>query len=160
MAFGVLATVELLISHGAQVNEQDEHGQSCLHILLTHPDPDMIKLLLDHGASVDIQDNSGCTALRDLVRKGRLTKEALLLLKQGALIKEQDEDEVLTADKYELQWIREDLDYAKLLLDYGSDFNIQDSWGKSALDYAAENKKRDVLNLLVSQDPGHDDQPK
>ncbi|ELR04080.1 hypothetical protein GMDG_06582 [Pseudogymnoascus destructans 20631-21] len=119
--FGVVATVELLMSHGAEVNEQDERGQACLHLVLNHLDPGMMKLLLGHGAL------------------GRLNKEDLLLLKQGVEIKVQDDPEG-NSNKYELEWRREDLANAKLLLDYGSDFNILDNKGKSALDYAAENK--------------------
>ncbi|OAF56459.1 hypothetical protein VC83_06726 [Pseudogymnoascus destructans] len=68
--FGVVATVELLMSHGAEVNEQDERGQACLHLVLNHLDPGMMKLLLGHGALVDLQDNSGSTALHAVVEKG------------------------------------------------------------------------------------------
>ncbi|OBT90587.1 hypothetical protein VE02_00982 [Pseudogymnoascus sp. 03VT05] len=138
--FGVVATVELLISHGAEVNEQDEYGQACLQLVINHPNPGMVKLLLDHGALVDLQDNSGSTSLHDVVEKGSLTKEDLLLLKQGVEIKVEDDPEG-NSNKYMLERRREDLADAKLLLDYGFDFNILDNKGKSALDYAAENKE-------------------
>ena len=39
VVLGLVATVELLISHGAQVNEQNRSGMTCLHLARNYPDP-------------------------------------------------------------------------------------------------------------------------
>lgn len=157
VVLGVVATMELFISHGAQVNEQNRSGMTCLRLVRNHPDPAMTKLLLDHGALVDMQDNSGSTALHDVVRKGYLATADLLLLSQGVLIKAEDDS---GQTSYQLDWRREDLVRAKLLIDHGASLNILDTEGKSALDYAADNEERFVPSLFVGQDSGCGDQPK
>lgn len=155
--YGIVATMELLISHGAEVNEQDERGQACLHLVLNNPDPGMLKLLLDHGALVNLQDNSGSTALHDVVRMRDLATTDLRLLSQGASIKPEDESRHTS---YRLVWRRNYLVKAKLLIDHGASFEILDAEGKSPLDLAAENEEHFVPSLFVGPDPRCDGQSK
>ncbi|KFY45887.1 hypothetical protein V494_00717 [Pseudogymnoascus sp. VKM F-4513 (FW-928)] len=149
---GVEATVELLLSRGAQVDEKTGHGETCLHLVTDSSGPAITSLLLHHGAQVDRKDTSGFTALHRIVVRGHLTKQDLLLLKQGTLVKTVDSEAVLVDFGAHFRLIR--LAIAKALLDYGSDFNIKDNKGKSAIDYAMENEESFRPDLFVGQGSG------
>lgn len=150
ISLGVPATVELLISHGAEVNEQDNRGSTCLHYVVRACDVEIKKmeLLLSHGALVDMQDKSGRTALHDLVRKAKLATADLLLLSKGALIREEGHSGE-TPD--ELESRRADLAGAKALIDHGASFTIPDARGISAWEEAEDNEKHFVPSLFVGQ---------
>ncbi|KFY07593.1 hypothetical protein V492_07008 [Pseudogymnoascus sp. VKM F-4246] len=153
---GVEATVELLLSRGALVDEITRHGETCLHLVTDRSGPaltSLTSLLLRHGAQVDRKTTSGFTALHRIVIRGRLTKQDLLLLKQGTLVKTVDDSEALPVD-FGAQVRLMKLAIAKALLDYGSDFNIKDNSGKSVMDYAMENEKSFRPDLFVGQSSG------
>lgn len=57
--FGRTDVVELLLSHGIDVNARWRHnGQTGLHWAAYGGHPDVVKLLLAHGARVDIKDET------------------------------------------------------------------------------------------------------
>ena len=60
---GDLATVEKLVSAGADVNLRDRRGWSPLHFAAQACSPEVAACLLAHGASVDPEDSFGNTPL-------------------------------------------------------------------------------------------------
>ena len=52
---------ELLISHGANINEKDEKGRTALHIAARKNRKEMAELLISHGANVNEKGKDGET---------------------------------------------------------------------------------------------------
>lgn len=55
--------VNMLISHGAHVNEKDKDGNSPLHYACRYGYNEIAKLLLSHGASINEINKNGCSPL-------------------------------------------------------------------------------------------------
>eukprot|EP00731_Ephydatia_muelleri_P000419 Em0001g419a len=56
-AEGHVASMQLLLDRGAQVNHQDKDGRTPLMEALSEGHVECVRLLLDKGAPVDHQDN-------------------------------------------------------------------------------------------------------
>ncbi|EAX90659.1 hypothetical protein TVAG_142030 [Trichomonas vaginalis G3] len=56
---------ELLISHGANINEKDEDGNTALHITAWKNNKEIAKLLISHGANINEKDKYGRTTLHE-----------------------------------------------------------------------------------------------
>ena len=64
-----LERLKYLIARGANVNAQNEMGQTVLHLaVLEHAGDDVIEYLTKHGADLNLRDRNGMTVL-DLVQK-------------------------------------------------------------------------------------------
>jgi len=64
-----LERLEYLIARGANINAQNEMGQTVLHLAaIEHADEDVIEYLTKHGADLNLRDRNGKTVL-DLVQK-------------------------------------------------------------------------------------------
>ncbi|EAY14925.1 ankyrin repeat protein, putative [Trichomonas vaginalis G3] len=48
--FNSKETAEVLISHGANINEKDGNGNTALHIAATYNSKETAKVLISHGA--------------------------------------------------------------------------------------------------------------
>ena len=55
--------VKLLIEAGANLDIQDNGGNTALIGASYNNRPEVVKLLIESGANIDVQNNSGCTAL-------------------------------------------------------------------------------------------------
>ncbi|EAY12313.1 hypothetical protein TVAG_161190 [Trichomonas vaginalis G3] len=44
---------ELLISHGANINEKDRNGEAALHIAARENSKETFEVLISHGANID-----------------------------------------------------------------------------------------------------------
>lgn len=75
---GNLAIVRFLLDHGADVNVDDEHGRTALH--MAHRDAEIVRLLVAKGADLNAKDDEGETPLH------LATKESIMqaLLAGGA----------------------------------------------------------------------------
>jgi serine/threonine-protein phosphatase 6 regulatory ankyrin repeat subunit A len=77
--------VNLLVSHGADVNSLDRDGETSLHKASARGNLDVVKFLIIHGAEIDIKANDGTTPLY-LAAYYEKKDVALLLLDYGAAI--------------------------------------------------------------------------
>ncbi|MBK5290607.1 MAG: ankyrin repeat domain-containing protein [Acidobacteriia bacterium] len=72
------AIVELLVSAGVDVNQQQRHGFTPLHAAAQNGDEEIVRLLLAHGARRDIRAASQQTAMDLAMLKGHAGVVALL----------------------------------------------------------------------------------
>lgn len=86
------ATLELLIKHGANVNQvTGVGGMTPLHMSARRGTPRIAEALLDAGADVDARDKNGETPLRRAVNCGQESVVSLLL-KRGANPRSRDKN--------------------------------------------------------------------
>ena len=83
MVAGTDSMIQLLIKHGADVNESDNKGVTPLAKAIAHQRLDSAKLLIAAGADVNCVDNMGYTPLIAAVERGD-EPAVKLLLKSGA----------------------------------------------------------------------------
>ena len=118
-AYMHLEAVEVLLIHNAEINLQDDMGQTPLYTALTfhRPSPregvvDIVRRLLEHGADPNIRNYYHSTALHEASSGGLL-------------------------------------DAARLLLSYGANVNEKDGKGRSPLQVAASNGDREMTKLML-----------
>ncbi len=79
------AVVNLLLSHGANINQGDNEDRTALMRTAVHEDTKFMKFLLEHGAEVDVIEeyNNGWTALMLAAMRGK-EKSVNFLLEHDA----------------------------------------------------------------------------
>src|SRR5215468_11113657 len=80
-----LDVIQLLLSHGANVNAVDSDGETALHYAARADSAsvEIVRILLQKGADVNVRDHDGTTALMKVIQKER-PELALLLLEHNA----------------------------------------------------------------------------
>ena len=80
-----LDDIQLLLSHGANVNAADSDGETALHYAARagQQPVEIFRALLQKGADVNVRDHDGTTALMKVIQKER-PELALLLLEHNA----------------------------------------------------------------------------
>jgi ankyrin repeat protein len=124
-----------LLRAGADPNS--DHG-SPLFMALTNEDVEMIRLLLDSKANPNILDKNGSTPLIRSLEGNTLP----------LLFKAKDNINETTIRKIQEQ-ATVNLDIPKLLLEKRADVNLRDSYGATALYYAAKKGRREIVKLLL-----------
>jgi len=79
----VLATVQCLLAHGANVNRRDDKGRTPLHYATLKQYPEVAQLLIEHGAEVNTIDENGEYPLHQAAAY-KDTAIAQLLIENGA----------------------------------------------------------------------------
>ncbi|KAK1763331.1 ankyrin repeat-containing domain protein [Phialemonium atrogriseum] len=137
--------VEKLVS-SHDVESQDDIGRTALHYAARGGQVDSIITLLDAGAKIDAVDKSGGPPLTLAARQGH-TASAKVLVEKGSNVNFQDNDgytALLNASK------NGHSECVEFLLSHGPNLELKDNtWGQSALAWAAENGYLDVVKLLV-----------
>jgi ankyrin repeat protein len=84
---GHIATMRLLVDHGAMIDASDGHGRTALVRTAEYDDQiepeQVVQLLLERGANVGAADGLGCTPLHYAARRQRLGTAKLLLEKRA-----------------------------------------------------------------------------
>ena len=120
--YGHTEIVRLLLDRGADINSQNDSGDTALIIKSKHGKVDMAEFLLDCGADPNIKNIKGDTALMSAARYSN----SILVLAEVA-------------------------DYTKvveLLLLHGADPNIRNNYGKTALIIAERVDADDIARLI------------
>jgi len=138
-----LGPVHLLLSHGVDVNAEDEGGATALHLAFERSELEVGPILLDNGANPDAENNLGETPLHRLLRNSyfkedRHLDKVQLTLEHGANPNAQDKDDITLL---QLSSRNEMHEVARLLRDHG------------AKDATENTQDRTPLHPVTAQDP-------
>ena len=139
---GYSDVVELLLRHGAQVDDQEDRGLTALHLAADNGYSKVVALLLQYNASVDVQDCRGQTplhwvAIHHMAASQRYLDVGVLLLERGAQVDAQDYD----GETPLLFAVRQNqFDLVKLLVQYGAQVDAQNKDGETLLHSAADSQ--------------------
>ncbi|SPR08170.1 ankyrin repeat-containing protein 13 [Orientia tsutsugamushi] len=132
-----LSIAQALLTHGANVNLEDEDGNTALHYATNHfHHKEITEILLNHGANVNAQNNVGDTALHRAAKSG-LGPTVLCLLKSGASVhlKGENGNSVLHCAA---QGRGPNESIVKAVLHHGADVNERNNNDSTPLHHAAE----------------------
>ncbi len=87
-----IEAAELLIKHGADVNQLNQYGDAPLHFFATRADTSMAEFLISRGAGVNIRSGGGETPLHRAAREGCLNAARLLVAKGADIDARTDEN--------------------------------------------------------------------
>lgn len=137
------------INKGANVNARDKYGVTPLMYAAADfgDTRQLIEFLIKAGADVNAKDFRGYTVLMWFVGK---EVEVDMLLKAGAVITINNQNEEGQTALIHACTENESTspEVIAILIDAGADVNIEDNYGKRAIDYARENKKLEGTELL------------
>ena len=143
---GQLTTVQVLLTHHADVNASDEDGWTPLHFASCFGHIKIAQLLLEHGADVNSKTSSSSTPLHCLSEKEGNLEVAQALLEHGAdpsIRSSSGEDALYIAIQRGHQGL------IQLLLKYGADPNTRDVDGQSLLHVSSERGDPKVAEGLL-----------
>lgn len=119
--------IKLLIRSGANIDAQDDDGDTALHAAAQAGDLDMVRLLISKKARVSVKNDSGKSAL-DLACAGNKSKVIEHLLKHGATC---EPDALGRTELHEAIEGGCDADIIKLFVSKGVNVNAKDNEGLS-----------------------------
>uniref|UniRef100_A0AAR2LKN4 Ankyrin repeat domain 24 n=1 Tax=Pygocentrus nattereri TaxID=42514 RepID=A0AAR2LKN4_PYGNA len=142
---GRVDCLEVIISHGVDINIMDGTGFNALHLSAKNGHPECLKRLLQERMLVDSTDSYGRTSLHHAAVSGCLSCTEILW-DFKANLDVQDGDGV-TPLILGAQMSRVEL--CSFLLDRGANPNKQDNQGRSALMLACESDSLETVEVLL-----------
>ncbi|MGA8258836.1 MAG: ankyrin repeat domain-containing protein [Arenicellales bacterium] len=139
--------ISLLLRHGAAVNAAAKNGWTALMIASVKGYVDVARVLLDHGADAGRADMFSWTPLMRAVYEDRPHIVQLLLARDTAGVNTPGE-KGMTA--LHLAVLKRDPEVVKLLLAAGADPGIKDDSGRTAADFARQNKDLAMEKLILT----------
>ncbi len=148
---------QLLLEYGANVNaryqpeqENEDTGNTALHIAAQQGNVDCVRLLIEHGAHITIKNEADVTPLHKACFYGH-SEIVQELLQRGAEVNAQDIEEstpLHTACK------RADLELVKLLLKHKAEVNSKTALGHTPLhsvlyELLADDSKKDLQKQVI-----------
>ncbi|MEO8127540.1 MAG: ankyrin repeat domain-containing protein [Bryobacteraceae bacterium] len=143
--FGNLATMKLLLDHGADVNAVNKRKSPPLFWAL--PDEAKARLLIEHGANVNAKSNDGRTPTYQAASMANAVPVLRLLLEKGA----NPEAKTLTGMTPLLAAARANFEAMRLLIDKKVDVNATNAAGGTALMAAAQTGNPQAVRLLLEK---------
>jgi ankyrin repeat protein len=142
-----IKSVEAILKGGANINKADKFGNYPIFVALGNSNIEMIKLLFQYGADLSLKDKMNNSLL--IVAAFKCNQEIVqYLLDQGAEV-----DEKGGTGKNALMFCclydgpLNNIEIIKLLVRYGSDVNLKDLKGRTALDVAI---KKEIIEYITS----------
>lgn len=146
--YGELTRVQGIVSKGTSVNSVDENKRSALMWAAFKGHTPIVKFLHESGADINLKDKDRQTALMYAIN-GSFTEVVGYLLKNGAEVnvqtKKQQFSALMTASA------KGDVGVVQLLLDSGANADLKDKDGDTAVIFARQYRRSDVVELLEKQ---------
>lgn len=158
--------IKSILDKGVDVNYQDEYGCTGLYYAILRNKISMIKLLVERGANVNHKNKNGDSCLM-IARESGLLEVVKFLLNAGADVNYLNSNSnnalMMTIELMGIIPMRfyhnnvgslkqkyRHLEIIKLLLNHGTNTNHQDKLGNTALIYATNNKKTEIVKILLA----------
>ena len=137
--------VEVLLSHGADVNAKDNYGRTALSFAAIYGDVECVQMLIGAGADVNAKSNDGGTPLIVAALWGK--RDCVeVLLSHGA---EVDAKGKFGRTPFMIAAREGKGDCVKVLLSHGADVDAKDNDGYTALDLAALYGHVECVQVLI-----------
>ncbi len=143
--FGNLATMNLLLEHGADVNAGNKRKSTPL--LWSLHDEVKVRLLLDHGANIAARTIDGRTPVYQAASMANAVAVLRLLLDKGA----DPNAKTLIGMTPLMAACRGNIEAARLLIDRKADVNARNAAGATALMAAAQTGRPDAVRMLLEK---------
>jgi len=156
-AHGNFDLVKYLIKKGAEVNVQNNQGETPLHLAIdydTEQSTSIAKYLLDHGALIEVKDKWNWTPLYKAVMSPYNLEIVVYLIAKGASFKEGFDDYGYTVLHWAIARSKGRLEVVQYLVEKGADMLVKTECGKTAIDIAQEeghNLIKEYLEKRISQ---------
>ncbi len=137
---------DLLLSRGADPNEMDISGRTCLHVAARKGDVELIELLIKHGMDVNVRAHDSSRSI-PLCHAGS-RQAAEVLIAEGADLSWKDKSGGIVLHSL----IRTGTtDAAEAIIEHGVDVNAQNNFGSTAIHVTAEHGSRKMAEVLVAR---------
>ncbi len=147
---------DLLLKSGADPNstgvEGNTQNQSVLYVAVLINRPDIVRQLLDKGADPQLADSGGAMPVSEQIIYSSPDLDTVdLLLSKMTNVNQPEKDGstllIFAAKNTKMSAAKRQQIIEKLLAK-GADKSLKDKNGKTALDYAKENKQKEAIALL------------
>ncbi|KAL8708668.1 MAG: hypothetical protein Q9220_006493 [cf. Caloplaca sp. 1 TL-2023] len=144
-AYNACNLARLSLSRGADVEGGGQlYGESPLHSAIDYGSMDMVNLLITEGADIESKDLTGETPLHRAAAKNSIEILAYLLLRNANTdARRKDQATVL------MMACTQGPEVVRCLLEKGALANLQDQRGWTALHWATNSKKVDIIQILL-----------
>ena len=141
--------LELLLAHGADINQLTPQGSTALHLAATFGSEDAIALLCSNNCNVNIQNVVGLTPLAAAIQSKKFAG-ALMLLKYNPDVNKCDSKQrspLYAATDFHA------IEVVQRLLKLGAKSDIPDINGLTPIQMACQRGYNEILKLMVEADP-------
>jgi ankyrin repeat protein len=134
-----------LLENGVNVNLQNKHGNSALHVAAYHDKKEVVERLLEKGANIDLPNKEGSTSLHFAASKGNM-EMVIGLLEKGATLEAKDKHGNTSLDR---AIFKRQFQLTKVLLEKGSDVNARNHRGFTPLHRAVKIGDASLIQLMI-----------
>ncbi len=139
---------DLLLSHGAEIEERSNNGWTPLHRASLLNRTEVSRVLLTHDANIETRTSQGEAPLH-LAAKNNSIEVAEMLLRKGANLDAENREDggtpLIEAAFHNQR------DMANLLLDKGANIDAQDANGWTALHHATSRSRGEIVEALLKR---------
>jgi ankyrin repeat protein len=148
--------IKHLLEFKANINNQDEYGQSILHIAAMNADLDIAKLLISTKADVNIQNNGGLTPAHYALHMSKII-ESINSLSETIIASDGSVYDINTPDSNGLTPLHIAItkssyafEMVEFLLNKNACVNTRTPDGLTPLDIAKKSQSQTIIKLLIT----------